>query len=270
MHVLRRQHWGSRLWVDRSMSSSGSSRRRGHGGDGWHQLAAAVAGGGGRWLHLAAGFLRLNRSLGSASHASVAPRLVVDVSESKGNHTSSSSHVRLPKLPVHGLGCPPWDRQLFSYLGPHISFEPGVGMLVCCKILWKKKEQVCKHRGSSFKKSVLAVMSALYIPLIQPGKLVLAFLIPLTPSLKIVLVVKPAADGAASRKPLRDVLPLHVLAPQLNDEGILFRRPLGLFLDWLIRDVRRHASPAARDERRSYRRWPRTRRKEIMRSIFRG
>lgn len=46
-------------------------------------------------------------------------------------------------------------------------------------------------------------------PLVKARKLVLTLLVPLTASLEVVLVMQPTAYGAAPRKPLGDVLPLH-------------------------------------------------------------
>lgn len=97
-----------------------------------------------------------------------------------------------------------------------------------------------------------------YIPLIEPSKLILAFLIPLTASLEIVLVVKPTADGTASWKSLGNILPLHASPAEFDDDGILFGRPLALFLDRLVWNVRCHTAPIARNERRSYRQRPYT------------
>lgn len=97
-----------------------------------------------------------------------------------------------------------------------------------------------------------------YIPLIEPSELILAFLIPLTASFEIVLVVKPTADGTASRKSLGNIFPLHTSPTELDNDGILLGRPFALFLDWLVWNVRCHTAPITRDERRNYRQRPYT------------
>lgn len=74
----------------------------------------------------------------------------------------------------------------------------------------------------------------LYIPVIQPSKLVFALFVPLAPSFEIVLVVQTAADGASSGQPLRNVVPLHTAASQLYNHCILLGRPFGLLLDRLV------------------------------------
>jgi len=66
------------------------------------------------------------------------------------------------------------------------------------------------------------------IPLVQPGELILTVLIPLAAALKVVLVVQAAADGRPAGKVLANVLPLHALAAQLDDLGVLLGRPFGL------------------------------------------
>lgn len=199
---------------------------------GGHELATAVARVRRRWLDITkiATIEWLNRRLVSAGHGPVARRLIVDSSERERNYSSSSSHIRLSQLPVHRFGCSPGDSQFFSHFGPHIRFES----------------------------------------LIEPSKLILAFLIPLTASFEIVLVVKPTADGTASRKSLGNVLPLHASPTELDNDGILFGRPLALFLDWLVWNVRCHTAPIARDERRNHRQRPYTRREEVMRSSRRS
>lgn len=97
-----------------------------------------------------------------------------------------------------------------------------------------------------------------YIPLIEPSKLILAFLVPFTASFEIVLVVKPTADGTASRKSLGNIFPLHASPTELDNNGILLGRPLALFLDWLVWNVRCHTAPSAQRERRSYMQRPYT------------
>lgn len=49
-------------------------------------------------------------------------------------------------------------------------------------------------------------------PLVQARKFVLALLVPLAPSLEVVLVVQATTNRAAPGEPLRDVLPLHATA----------------------------------------------------------
>lgn len=65
-----------------------------------------------------------------------------------------------------------------------------------------EEEKEEEDRQAHVNKELLAAMTLSHIPLIQPGKLVLALLIPFTPSLEVVLIVKPAANGTASRKSL--------------------------------------------------------------------
>ena len=60
----------------------------------------------------------------------------------------------------------------------------------------------------------------LYLPFVQPRKLVLAFFIPLAPPLEVVLVVEAATDGAPAREALRDVVPLHPAASELYDQRV--------------------------------------------------
>lgn len=206
--------WGRWLRVDRSSSRCSC---RSHGG---HELATAVARvrRGRLYFTKTATIVWLNRRLVSAGHGPVARRLVINGSEREGNYSSSSSHVRLSKLPVHRFSCSPGDSQFFSHFSPHIRFES----------------------------------------LIEPSKLILAFLVPLTASLEIVLVVKPTADGTASWKSLGNILPLHASPAEFDDDGILFGRPLALFLDGLVWNVRCHTAPIARNERRSYRQRPYT------------
>ena len=80
------------------------------------------------------------------------------------------------------------------------------------------------------------------LPFIESRELVLAFLIPLAPPLEVVLVVQTAADGAPPRQPLRDVLPLHPAAAELDDQRIFLGRPLALLLRRRLRRVWRHAA----------------------------
>lgn len=117
-----------------------------------------------------------------------------------------------------------------------------------------KSQDICdeKKKGGG----ILLRCCSPYIPLIEPSKLILAFLIPLTASLEIVLVVKSTADGTASRKSFGNIFPLHASSAELDNDGILFGRPLALFLDWLVWNVRCHTAPIARDERRNYRQRP--------------
>lgn len=47
----------------------------------------------------------------------------IDGSEGEWNHTSSSSHISLAELPVHGLCCSPGDSHFLRDLGPHLWLE---------------------------------------------------------------------------------------------------------------------------------------------------
>lgn len=49
-------------------------------------------------------------------------------------------------------------------------------------------------------------------PLVQARKFVLALLVPLAPSLEVVLVVQATTNRTAPREPLRDILPFHTTA----------------------------------------------------------
>ena len=51
------------------------------------------------------------------------------------------------------------------------------------------------------------------IPLVEPGKLVLALLVPFTTPFQVVLVMQSTADRAAARQALRDIIPFHATAP---------------------------------------------------------
>lgn len=54
-------------------------------------------------------------------------------------------------------------------------------------------------------------------PFVEPCELVLSLFVPLAPPFQVILVMKSATDGAASRQPLRNVLPFHAAASQLDD-----------------------------------------------------
>ena len=68
------------------------------------------------------------------------------------------------------------------------------------------------------------------VPFVESCQLVFALLVPFASSLQVVLVVKSTADRAPARQSLGDVLPLHAISPQLDDEGVFLGRPLALFL----------------------------------------
>lgn len=80
------------------------------------------------------------------------------------------------------------------------------------------------------------------LPLVQPRKLIFAFLVPLAASLEVVLVVKAATDGAPAREALRDVVPFHAAAPKFDNESVLLGRPLALLLGRGLGRVWRHAA----------------------------
>ena len=54
--------------------------------------------------------------------------------------------------------------------------------------------------------------------------------------------MEAAADGAPAWEALRDIVPFHAVAPKLDDEGILFGRPLALLFRRGLGRVRRHAA----------------------------
>lgn len=83
------------------------------------------------------------------------------------------------------------------------------------------------------------------LPLVESCELVLALFVPFASSLKVVLIVKPTANRAASWESLGDIFPLHSTAPELDDQRVLFGGPLALLLGWRLCWVRRHAALAA-------------------------
>lgn len=119
-------------------------------------------------------------------------RIVVGVGERERRDTRPFRHLVLAHLPVHGFSRTPRDGHLFGDLGPHVGLES----------------------------------------LVQPSKFIFAVLIPFTSSLQVVLVVKSTRDSTPTRQMFADVLPLHTLAPKLNDLCIFLGRPFGLLLCW--------------------------------------
>lgn len=84
------------------------------------------------------------------------------------------------------------------------------------------------------------------LPLVKSCELVLALFVPFAASFKVILIVKPTANCAASWKSLGNVFPLHSTAPKLDDQRVLFGGPLALLLGWRLCWVRRHAALATR------------------------
>ena len=109
---------------------------------------------------------------------------------------------------MHGLGLSPWDTHLGGDLLPHLVLEPG---------------NISQH--AERKK-----LSAEYVPSIEPRQLVLLLFVPDGTLLQVVLIAQSARNRASSRKTLRNIVPLHALASQLDSEIVLFRCPLRLFL----------------------------------------
>lgn len=68
------------------------------------------------------------------------------------------------------------------------------------------------------------------IPFVQPRELILTVLVPLTPSLQVILIMQTTADGTPSRQLLADILPLHGLTAESDDLFVFFGRPFRLFL----------------------------------------
>lgn len=63
------------------------------------------------------------------------------------------------------------------------------------------------------------------LPIIHPGQLCLALLIPLTPLLEIILVMQATCNFCTTRQLLADLPPLHPGSPQLNDPSIFLGVP---------------------------------------------
>ena len=68
----------------------------------------------------------------------------------------------------------------------------------------------------------------LNLPFVQSSQPILSIIIPLGPSLEIILIVQTTADGTSTGQMLADILPLHASGAQVDDQDILLGRPFGL------------------------------------------
>ena len=85
---------------------------------------------------------------------------------------------------------------------------------------WKS---LCSHTRTDRSRSGETFLN---IPLVQPRKLILAVLVPFTPSLKIILIVQTTANGTSTRKMFADILPFHSISTKLDYLCIFLWRPL--------------------------------------------
>lgn len=93
------------------------------------------------------------------------------------------------------------------------------------------------------------------IPLVQPCKLILAVLVPLTPAFQIILIVQPTTDGTTTRQVLADVLPLHTILTKLDDFAVFLGRPFGLLLGGRLEGMVLSGRQPFRRHRRARLRW---------------
>lgn len=77
------------------------------------------------------------------------------------------------------------------------------------------------------------------LPVVQPREFVFLLFIPLAFSFQIILVVQPAADRTTARQSLGNVFPLHIVAPELDNQHVFLRAPFGLLLGRRRERVRR-------------------------------
>jgi len=130
----------------------------------------------------------------------------------EGHDAGTARHVGFSKLPVHCFSGAPWDGELFGDFGPHLWFESGRCVSWGCRenyeLLVLKSSKGLNDGMPTCSAVRLSVGGAL-LPFIEAGQFVFTFLVPLAPSLKIVLVMKAATNGTASWQPLRNILPLH-------------------------------------------------------------
>lgn len=149
---------------------------------------------------------------------------MVRVGESERRHASSSCHLMFTHLPVHGFGGTPGNGHFFGNLGPHVGFESGTEVKNC-------------SRNTPVSPGVVQadlVRRMSNIPLVQPRELILTVLIPLTPPLQVVLVMKSTRDGTTTWQMFADVFPFHAFAAKLDDFCIFLCRPFRLLLRWRL------------------------------------
>jgi len=116
----------------------------------------------------------------------------------KHRHICARSHFFAAHVPVDAFDCTPRQAHFFCNHLPHLLLEP----------------------------------------IVESGQLVLLLLVPILTLLAVVLVAQPTADRAATRQTLRNIIPLHPSAAQLDSKLILLRRPLSLLL-WRTLRIRR-------------------------------
>ena len=137
---------------------------------------------------------------------------------------------------MHGFSGAPWNAHFFCDLGPHILFFLNIMYLPVPSLIgvdWSYHGcQTVQSRKRSF----------VFIPFIQPCHLALQFLAPIAPSFHIILIMKPATDGASIRQLVENILLFDIPSTKFDDEGVFLRRPFSLLLGRSMGRVRRHAA----------------------------
>lgn len=60
---------------------------------------------------------------GTGATGSGGGRIDGGTGEGEGDDARTAGHLLFTELPVHGLGCAPWNGHFFGYFGPHFGFE---------------------------------------------------------------------------------------------------------------------------------------------------